>query len=142
MVVDGDLHAGDVLIPAAEIHESASLSGGPGGQHVQRTRTRVTLRWSVRDSAALTEAQRARLTERLRLTREGELVVHAGTRRSQLANRKAARARLAELVAEALQVQRPRRRTRPSRAVARRRLEAKRRRSTLKAHRGKVIGED
>lgn len=124
----------DLVIPAGELRETASRSGGPGGQHVNKTSTRVTLRWSVAESACLDAAQRRRLTRRLagRLTRAGELVVHARRHRSRARNRELARERLAELVREGLA--RPRRRvaTRPTRAARARRIETKRRRGSLK----------
>ena len=135
MTASGDLRVSpELVIPADEIHEAASRSGGPGGQHVNRSRTRVTLRWNVRESAAPSDEQRRRLLRRLagRLTRRDHLVVHAGKHRSRGKNRSLARGRLAELVEEALTVQRTRVPTRQSRASKRRILETKRRRSTIK----------
>lgn len=123
-----------LVIPAAELRETASRSGGPGGQHVNKTSTRVTLRWNVAESACLGAEQRRRLARRLgaRLTRAGELVVHARRHRSRARNRELARERLAELVREGLA--RPRRRvaTRPTRTSRARRIEGKRRRGALK----------
>jgi ribosome-associated protein len=126
-----------LVIPAGELSESASRAGGPGGQHVNKTSTRVTLRWNVCDSAALTAAQRARLLDRLgpRLTRSGSLVVHAGRSRSRAQNREAARARLAEIVREALRVTRRRVPTRPGKAAREHRIEAKKHRSETKRRR-------
>jgi ribosome-associated protein len=130
----------DVVIPATEIEESASRSGGPGGQHVNKTSTRVTLRWNVPSSHAVGEIRRSRLLSRLasRLTRDGDLVVHAGSRRSRSQNRELARERLAELVREALQIQRRRIATRASRSSRERKLAAKKRRSAVKQTRGRV----
>jgi ribosome-associated protein len=110
---------------------------------VNKVSTRVTLRWSVAASAALSEPQRARLAQRLaaRLTREGELVVHAGGERSRARNRERARERLAELVAEALAVRRPRRPTAPTPGSRERRLAAKRRRAARKRERRERPGE-
>lgn len=124
-------------IPADELHETASRSSGPGGQHVNKTETRVTLRWSVEESRALSEAQRQRLRSRLasRLTRTGQLVVHAQRFRSRSRNRALARERLAELVRDALKTRTPRVATRPSRAQRERRLEDKRRRAAAKRRR-------
>jgi ribosome-associated protein len=135
--------AADVVVPGAEIRESASRSRGPGGQHVNKAATRVTLRWNIRRSAVLDHARRARLLERLaaRLTRTGDLVVHADAARSRARNREAARARLAELVAEALRVSPARRPTRPSRAARTRRVEEKRKRSGVKQRRGRIDDE-
>lgn len=124
----------DLRIPEDELHESASRSSGPGGQHVNKTETRVTLRWSVRDSRALREDQRARLLSQLagRLTQRGHLVVHAQRTRSRARNRELARERLAELVRDALHAPAERVATRPSRAQRARRLDVKRRRSAVK----------
>ncbi len=123
-----------LVIPAAELRESASRSGGPGGQHVNKTSTRVTLRWCAAESAALGDAQRARLLRRLgaRLTRGGDLVVHARRFRSRGRNRELARERLAELVRQALATPKPRVPTARSRASRERALAAKRRRAQLK----------
>jgi ribosome-associated protein len=133
----------DLVIPGAELVETASRSGGPGGQHVNKASTRVTLRWSVAESAVLGEARRARLLRVLtgRLTARGQLVIHAGRHRSRARNRELARDRLAELVREALRTRRPRVPTRASRASKQRALEAKRRRGTLKRRRGSPRGD-
>lgn len=122
------------VIPAAELNERASRAGGPGGQHVNKTSSRVTLRWNVWRTEALDEKRRAQLIERLgsRLTREGDLIVHAQGERSQFRNRAMARERLADQVAACLRWPRPRRATRPTRASGERRLQAKRKRSDVK----------
>jgi ribosome-associated protein len=132
-----------VVIPGRELEEAASRSGGPGGQHVNKASTRVTLRWNAAESAALGPVRRARLLARLRsrLTTRGELIVHASRHRSRARNRELARERLAELVREALAVRRPRRATRPKAAARTRRLEAKRHRSALKRGRARPESE-
>jgi len=129
--------SGDRRIPAAELSYAASRSSGPGGQHVNKTSTRISVRWNARTSQALPEADRARLLEALasRLTQAGELVVSVEDYRSQARNRALARERLATLIEEATHVDAPRRPTRPSKASRRRRLESKRQRSTTKARR-------
>lgn len=131
-------------IPGAELHETASRSSGPGGQHVNKTSTRVTLRWSVEDSDALTSAQRARLRDRLasRLTRRGAIVVHADATRSRTRNRQLARERLASLVRDGLATRRSRRATRPGAAARGRRMDAKSRRGHVKQTRGRVRDDD
>ncbi|MBN1773278.1 MAG: aminoacyl-tRNA hydrolase [Deltaproteobacteria bacterium] len=123
-----------VVIPGHELGITASRSGGPGGQNVNKVASRVTLRWNVRTTAALDDEQRRRVLERLasRLTTGGELVLHADEHRSQHLNRDSARARLAALVREALEVAPPRIPTRPSRAAKRRRLATKKLRSKVK----------
>jgi ribosome-associated protein len=123
-----------VRIPEAELELRASRSGGPGGQHANTSDTKVELRWSVRDTAALTEAQRARVSERLasRLTGDGELLLTASEHRSQHRNREAVLARFRAIVGEALTPPRTRRRTRPTRASKERRLQAKKHRGEVK----------
>lgn len=130
------VHRG-LTIPASELTEQASRSSGPGGQHVNKASTRVTLRWSVSHSAILSERQRGRLQARLaaRLTRDGELVVHAGRARSRTRNRDRARERLAEIVREALAATRPRVATAPTAGSRERRISSKRQRSQLKRQR-------
>jgi ribosome-associated protein len=127
-----------VTIPGSELEVSTSRSGGPGGQHVNTTDSRVTLRWNVPRSAALDEAARARVLELLgpRLTREGDLLVSVSDDRSQLVNRGLARERLAALVAGALHVPRTRRATRPTRGSQERRIAAKKRRGARLRDRG------
>jgi len=125
---------GWLVIPATELRERFSRSSGPGGQSVNTTDSRVELSFDVAGSAALPEWARDRITERLagRLV-NGVLTVTASEQRSQLANRQAARARLAALLREATAPpQRPRVPTRPGRAANERRLEAKRNRAGIK----------
>jgi ribosome-associated protein len=126
-----------LLLPLAELEYRATRSGGPGGQHVNTSSTRIEVWWDVGASPTLTEEQRDRLLERLasRLDGEGRLRVVASDRRSQLQNREAATERLRDLVAAALAIPKPRKRTRPTRAAKAARLEAKRRRSALKRER-------
>ncbi|MEZ5238650.1 MAG: alternative ribosome rescue aminoacyl-tRNA hydrolase ArfB [Microthrixaceae bacterium] len=130
--MDRDLKVDDTLvIPAAELNERFTPSGGPGGQHANRSSTRVELRFDVAASRVLSDAQRSRLRGRL----GDEVRVVADERRSQSANRAIARDRLAARLRSALGAQRRRRPTRPTRGAQKRRLEAKRRRSELKAQR-------
>jgi len=128
-----------LLIPEDEIQVSYSRSGGPGGQNVNKLETRVTLRYSVRESRALDEDQRARLLARLssRLTSEGELLVHASRQRVQGRNEKEGRERLAGILRDALALPKKRRATRPTRGSKKRRLAQKQRRSETKRLRRK-----
>ena len=134
-----DLQVGPrLVIPAAELSERFSRSSGPGGQSVNTADSRVELSFDVAGSGALSAAVRDRLLHRLggRLS-GGVLTVAASEHRNQLANRRAARARLATLLREAAAPPPPSRRpTRPTRASRERRLTAKRRRSELKRARG------
>lgn len=135
---EGDLSlGGGNRIPASELVELASRSGGPGGQHVNTSSTRVTLRWNLRDTRGLRPEARARALARLatRLTREGEIVLHAARHRSRHRNRQDARERLQGLVVAALVVETPRRPTKPTRAAKNRRLDSKRRQGASKERR-------
>ena len=134
---------GWLLIPGADLHERFSRSSGPGGQSVNTADSRVELSLDVQRSSALPERARARVMERLagRLA-GGVLTVAASEQRSQLANRQAARARLAALLREAVAPpQRPRVPTRPGRAANERRLQAKRRRAAIKRARRSDRGD-
>lgn len=126
-----------LLLPLAELDYRATRAGGPGGQHVNTSSTRVEVWWDVGTSPTLSDEQRARLLERLanRLDGEGRLRVVASDSRSQHRNREAATERLRDLVAAALAVRKPRKRTRPTRAAKAARLDAKRRRSAVKRDR-------
>jgi len=126
-----------LTIPAAELSFTTSRSSGPGGQHVNKTESKVELRWNVGETQALAEADRNRLLSRLgsRLTASRELLVVCGETRSQLRNLEIARARLAHLVRAALVPPKRRIRTRPSRGAVERRLEKKRARSQKKRER-------
>ncbi len=117
-----------VSIPRSEIDFRFSRSSGPGGQHAQKTDTRVEAVFDVEASAALTPAQKRRVVARagpvLRAVAQDE--------RSQWRNRELATERLVETLREALRVPRPRRPTKPTKASVERRLEQKRRRSGVK----------
>ena len=127
-----------------ELQFHATTAQGPGGQHVNRSNTRVVILWNVKTSPSLDDAQRVRILERLsnRISREGWLRVASQKHRSQSRNRDAAVQRLAELVAGALRTDPPRKATKPSRAARRRRVDEKKRRGEIKRTRRKPIRED
>ena len=124
-----------MTVDDSELSWAFSRSGGPGGQHVNTSSTKVELRWDVAGTQALDERQKALVRARLghRLTADGVLVITSSEHRSQTRNREAALARFCALVADALGVSKRRRPTRPSLAARRRRIEAKQRRSETKA---------
>lgn len=124
-------------IPRTELDVKATRAGGPGGQHVNTSSTRIELRWNVRTSRVPSDAQRERLLERLatRLDADGTVRVVASEHRSQRQNRDAAEARLANMVRAALVVPKTRRATKPSRAAKARRLDEKRKQSDKKRDR-------
>lgn len=116
------------VIPLSELEWRFTASGGPGGQHANRSNTKAEVRFDVAASPSLLEVHRERLLERL-----GPVVrVVADDERSQLRNRDLALERLRGRLAEALRVERTRRPTAPTRASQQRRLEAKKRRSDTK----------
>jgi ribosome-associated protein len=131
--------------PTCELDERelvirTSRSAGPGGQHVNRTETRVEVVLDVVNSPSFTERQRALILERLRsrIHLDGTLTVAAQEHRSQLRNKEAALERLAGLLARALHVDADRRPTRPTRASQKRRVETKKLRSATKKMRGAI----
>lgn len=127
-------------IPRAELTYRATRSGGPGGQHVNTSSTRVELTWDLAGSPSLTDEQRNRLLTRLahRLDSAGVLRLTASRSRSQFRNREEVTERFRTLVAEGLKEPKRRRPTRPTRASKEARLRAKRRRSEIKRRRGPV----
>jgi ribosome-associated protein len=117
-----------VAIPVSEIELRFSRSSGPGGQHAQKTETRVEATFDVEASAALSDAQKARV-----LRRAGPVLrAVAQDERSQTRNRELAVERLVDSLREALKVERRRRPTKPTAASRERRLEQKRHRSETK----------
>jgi ribosome-associated protein len=117
-----------VAIPASELELRFSRSSGPGGQHAQKSETRVEASFDVEASTGLTEIQKARVVRRA-----GPVIrAVAQDERSQARNRELAVERVVTALREALRVQRPRRPTRPTAASRERRIDAKRRRGQTK----------
>lgn len=130
-------------VPLDELRFRFSRSGGPGGQHVNRSATQVELLFDVARSPSLTEEQRALVLRRLRGYIDADGVLHlasSGTR-SQLRNREEVVRRFAQMMERALRVPKPRRPTRPSAAARARRLADKRRRAEVKRLRGRADAE-
>lgn len=126
-----------LTIPLAEITWRATTSGGPGGQHANRTLSRVEVQFDVENSTSLGPRQRARLLERY-----GPIVrTSASESRSQARNRQLALERLASRLSEGLRVDPTRRPTRPTKGSQERRIESKRRRSETKRQR-RIPGDD
>jgi len=143
---EGGLSAANLLvvneslsIPRSELDVRVSRASGAGGQHVNKTSSRVEIFWNVKASAALSDDQREMLLRRLasRLTSEGSLRIVASDMRSQLRNRGLAEERLVEMVRSALVVPKKRRATRPTRASKEARLDEKKRHSSKKKERRK-----
>ncbi len=129
-----------VSIPMSELSFRFARSGGPGGQHANRSATQVELLFDVANSPSLNETQRRRALRKLksRLDTEGVLHLVSQETRSQHRNREEVVERFQELMRDALRVRKRRLPTRPSRAARERRLEQKRRRSEKKRRRRPV----
>lgn len=123
-----------VSIPEHELEFRASRSGGPGGQGVNTTASKVELRFDVDASQALDDDQKQRLKQRLenRITEDGVLIIQSSEHRSQHRNREAATARFQAMVGEAITPRKRRRRTRVPRSEKRRRLQEKRKHAEKK----------
>lgn len=124
-------------IPLAELEFRFSGSSGPGGQHVNKTATKVTLLFDIAQSPSLTAEQRARLLKKLanRVDKEGVLQIQAQDSRSQARNRATAVTRFQEMLAEALKKRKKRKKSRPSAAAIEARLAEKKKRSQRKQER-------
>lgn len=123
-----------ITIPATELEFRFSRSGGPGGQHVNKSETKVEVLFDVVNSSTLTDAQRRRVMRRLgnRIDGNGILHVTSQATRSQQHNRERAVEKLAALLEHALQPRKKRKPTRPSPAANERRLTRKKQRSEIK----------
>jgi ribosome-associated protein len=124
-------------VPENELRFRAVRASGPGGQHVNKTSTKINLSWDVGQSGSLSDTDKRRVMEKLtnRIDAQGVLHVTSGGRRSQLQNRATAMRRLNELVTKALHVPKPRKRTRLPKKAKANRLAAKKKRSALKEQR-------
>ena len=126
--------SGTIMIDKGEIHQQFIRASGPGGQNVNKVATAVQLRFDVAHSPSLPEDVRERLTHLAgkRITREGLLIIDARRFRTQEQNRQDALARLVDLIREAAQRPKIRKRTTPTLASQERRLESKHHRSKIK----------
>lgn len=133
-----------IIIPEHELEITASRSGGAGGQHVNKTDTKITIRWNIKNSAALTEEQKNRILEKLgsRITEDGDLLVHNSESRSQQQNKKSALNNLAAVIRGALHVEKKRIATKISKALKEARLKSKAHRGEIKKLRSKRIAFD
>lgn len=124
-----------LVIPDDELSLSFARSGGPGGQHVNKSSTKVLLRWDLAGSRVFTEEQKARLLQKLPpryLTDEGHVLLQCGEHKSQHDNRAACLARLAGIVRDGLEREKRRIPTKPGKGARARRREGKERQSKKK----------
>lgn len=131
-------------IPRSELEFKATRAGGPGGQHVNTSSTRVELLWDVDRSPSIDDEQRARLKQKLRkrIGADGVLRLTSAASRSQHQNKEDVARRFAHMLEQALRVPKPRKKTRVPKAVREARLKAKKNRSRIKQYRGRVTDED
>jgi len=126
-----------LTIPDSELEVKATRSSGAGGQHVNKTSSRIELTWNIRDSRVLTDEQRSMLMERLasRISTDGAIRIVASEMRSQKQNRERAEIRLAETVTRALTPRKKRKPTRRPRSADEARLASKKLQSKKKRDR-------
>jgi ribosome-associated protein len=129
-----------VTIPGAELDLSFSRSGGPGGQHVNTTDSRVRLQWAMSASSVISSAAKGRFAAAHAswMTSGGDVALFCDMHRSQHRNVDEARQRLAQAVHAALRPPKPRTKTKPTKASKARRVAAKKQRGDTKSKRGRV----
>jgi len=126
-----------ISIPREELRFTYVRSGGPGGQNVNKTATKAVMRWDVAGTPSLSDDVKARFLEKFanRLAGGGELILTSQRYRDQVRNTEDCIAKLQAMILQVAQPPVPRKKTKPSRAAARRRLEDKRRTSEKKQSR-------
>ncbi len=128
-----------ITIPAHELEITASRAGGPGGQHVNKTSSKITVRWNVQNTTALNDVQKQLVLEKLQaeLTATGDIIVHNASSRSQQQNKKSAFDVLAQKIRQALYIPKKRIKSRTTKRAKENRLQSKKQRSEVKKLRSK-----
>ena len=129
-----------VALIESELEFHAVKSSGPGGQHVNKTNTKVILRWDLLNSKVITEAERLRINSKLKthINKDGVLQLTDQSSKSQVKNKKAVTEKLTELIHQANYIPKRRVKTKPTKASVRRRLESKRKLGLKKKNRNKL----
>lgn len=133
-----------IAIPAHELHIETSRAGGPGGQYVNKTESRVILRWNILHTSALTQEQKERVLAYFghKITNDGDLIIIAATERSQHQNKELAYKRLAQELKKALYIPKKRIATTVSKIAKEKNIQHKKRRALIKKFRSKVSHEE
>jgi len=127
-----------IKIPENEFNIDFVCSSGPGGQNVNRRKTKAQLRWNINDSKILTGEQKEQVRKRLSFTKEGDLILEGEETRHKPRNKEIVIQRLNDLINQALKKKKKRKKTKPSKAAIERRLEEKKRQSEKKKSRQKT----
>jgi ribosome-associated protein len=127
----------DRSLIGAELAFTTSRSSGPGGQNVNKVNSKVTIKWSITDSLAITEEEKDTLLKKLegKLTTENVLIVTSQDKRSQLENKEVAIGKLERMIAKAFEVKKKRKATKPSKSSVQKRIQSKKHHSEKKQRR-------
>jgi ribosome-associated protein len=123
-----------------ELKTITSRSGGPGGQHVNKVETKVTLKWSIEQSQMFSELQKEiiRVSCKSKINKQGEIIVSSDSKRSQIKNKEIAVKKLERLIAKSFNRKKPRKATQPTKASKLKRLDDKKRNADKKSLRKKL----
>lgn len=124
-------------IPENELRFEFTRSGGPGGQHVNKTNTAAVLRWNLDTTLGFSEHQKIKLQEKLSVTQEGDIIIRSEEFRDQERNKKRCLEKLDLILERALFIPKKRKATKPTRAQKEKRLKGKKIRSEVKKLRTK-----